>query len=107
MHDSLDVLLKVIDNFEGELQKNRALAEKLKQDTAKGLQDADMAQRTFNTPPGMQYDNVEPTRFFLELADEFEKKIQELKMQIEATNSYLKHTLNPTSLSPEGTFFHN
>lgn len=102
MEESLDKLQKVVDSFEVELQKNRNLAEKLKQDTAKGLHDADVAHRTFNTPPGMQYDNVEPTKFFLELADEFEKKVQELKRQIEATNSHLKYMLNPTALTPEG-----
>lgn len=105
MDESLEKLQKVVDAFEVELQKNRTLAEKLKQDTAKGLQDADMAQRTFNTPPGMQYDNVEPTKFFIELADEFERKVQTLKTQIEATNSHLKYMFNPTSLTPEGSCF--
>lgn len=102
VEDELVTLRKIVDDFEVELQKNRALAEKLKQDTAKGLQDADMAQRTFNTPPGMQYDHVEPTKFFTELADEFERKVLEIKRQIEATNSHLRYLLNPTPLSPEG-----
>lgn len=103
VEEELQKLKKMVDDFEVELQKNRNLAEKLKQDTAKGLQDADMAQRTFNTPPGMQYDNVEPTKFFIELADEFERKVLEIKRQIEAINSHLRYMLNPTPLTPEGS----
>lgn len=104
MEETLVQLQKVVDTFEVELQQNRLLAEKLKQETAKGLQDADMAQRTFNTPPGMQYDNVEPSKFFVELVDGFERKVQTIKRQIEATNSHLKHMFNPTPLTPEGSF---
>lgn len=91
-----------MDDFAVELQKNRTLAEKLKQETAKGLQHADMAQRTFNTPPGMQYDNVEPSKFFTALTDEFEKKVQLIKRQIETTNGHLRYLFKPTPLSPEG-----
>lgn len=105
VQENLEALQKVMDDFEGELKKNRALAEKLKQDTAKGLQNADMAQRTYNTPPGMQYDNVEPIKFFVELAEEFEKKVQDLKRQIEVTNNHLKYMMKPTPLTPEGNIY--
>lgn len=105
VRQGLEGLEKVCTEFEAELRRNRALAEKLKGETAKGLRDADMAQRTHDTPPGMQYDNVEPTAFFMALADEFERKIVEVKAQIDVAQGYLRHVLNPTPLTAEGEWW--
>lgn len=102
VESEIDAVNKLLKEVEVVLQKNRAAAQKLKYDTAKGLQHADIAQRTFNTPPGLQYDNVAPLNFFIELADGFEKKIQELKVQIENTNSYIRNLGSASNITSQG-----
>lgn len=87
--------------MECQLQKNRYLAEKLKYDTAKSLQNVEMAQRTQDTPPGLQYENSAPLKFFLELADQFEREMQALKTQIEAADKFVKNHRNPDTLTPQ------
>lgn len=98
----IDAVNKLLKEFEIQLQKNRAVAQKLKYDAAKGLQNADIAQRTYNTPPGLQYDNVAPMNFFIELADGFERKIQEMKLQIENTDSFLRNIKQSSNLTSQG-----
>ncbi|KAF7285315.1 hypothetical protein GWI33_011108 [Rhynchophorus ferrugineus] len=90
-----------INEIESQLQKNRHLAEKLKYDTAKTVQNVEMAQRTHDTPAGLQYENVAPLKFFLDLADQFERDMQNLKIQIEAADKYVKNNKNPDSLTPQ------
>lgn len=98
----IDTANGLISEVEKQLQYNRKIAEKLKYDTARGLQHVEMAQRTFDTPPGLQYDNHAPFQFFVELANSFEKEMQTLRMQIESTDKYLKYIGKPDGLTPQG-----
>lgn len=103
VEQEIDLLNNTLNEVECQLQKNRYLAEKLKYDTAKNLQNVEMAQRTQDTPPGLQYENSAPLKFFLELADQFEREMQALKIQIEAADKYVKNHRNPDTLTPQGT----
>lgn len=98
----IDTANSLINEVEKQLQFNRQVAEKLKHDTAKGLQHIEMAQRTFDTPPGLQFDNTAPLQFFIELADNFEREMQFLKTQIDNTDKYLKNIGKPEALTPQG-----
>ncbi|KAJ8922706.1 hypothetical protein NQ315_007741 [Exocentrus adspersus] len=101
VEQEIDLLNSVLNEVECQLQKNRYLAEKLKYDTAKSLQNVEMAQRTQDTPPGLQYENSAPLKFFLDLADHFEREMQALKMHIEAADRYVKNNRNPDMLTPQ------
>lgn len=105
VEEDLDSANHLLNEVEKQLQQNRAIAEKLKFDTAKGLQHIEMAQRTFDTPPGLQYDNVAPIQFFMELVDNFEREMQILKLQIENTEKYIKSVGKPTSLTSQGSYY--
>ncbi|XP_072386726.1 nucleoporin p58/p45-like isoform X1 [Diabrotica undecimpunctata] len=94
----LTTLLKEVEH---QLQINRQLAENLKYDTAKCLQNVEIAQRTQDTPPGLQYENTEPLKFFLNLADKFERDMQALKSQIEGAESYVKNHRNPNPVTSQ------
>ncbi|KAK9886968.1 hypothetical protein WA026_019226 [Henosepilachna vigintioctopunctata] len=97
----IGVLNNIIKEIESQLQRNRSLAEKLKYDTAQGLQLLEMAQRTQDTPAGLQYENVAPMNFFLTLADNFEKEMHALKIQIENTDKYVKNFGQPATLTSQ------
>ncbi|GJQ65405.1 hypothetical protein Trydic_g7515 [Trypoxylus dichotomus] len=97
----VDQVGNALNEVEKQLQSNRSVAEKLKIDTAKGLQNIEMAQRTMDTPPNLQYDNVMPMIFFKELVDNFEKELQNLKLQIEYTDKYIRNFDKPLPLNSQ------
>ncbi|KAG5875717.1 hypothetical protein JTB14_007652 [Gonioctena quinquepunctata] len=97
----IDHMAKLLSDVENQLQKNRHLAEKLKYDTAKCLQSVEIAQRTQDTPPGLQYENTAPLKYFLDLADKFESDMQALKLQIESADNYVNNNRNPNMLTPQ------
>nr|XP_023021769.1 probable nucleoporin Nup58 [Leptinotarsa decemlineata] len=94
-------MLKLLTEVENQLQKNRHFAEKMKYDTAKCLQTVEMAQATQDTPPGLQYENVAPLKFFLDLAEKFENDMHALKLQIESADNYIKNYRNPSVISSQ------
>lgn len=104
VEEEIDAANNMLNEVEKHLQYNRAIAEKLKIDAAKGLQHIEMAQRTFDTPPGLQYDNTAPLQFFTELVDGFEREMQSLKVQIENTDKYVRNTGKPTPLTSQGKY---
>lgn len=97
----VDLINNCMNEVENEMRKNKAIAEKIKLDTAKGLQNAEMAQRTFHTPAGLQYENTAPFEYFIELSDSFEKEMNELKLRIESVSKHVKNTMNPSKLTPQ------
>ncbi|XP_068907235.1 nuclear pore complex protein Nup58-like isoform X2 [Tenebrio molitor] len=97
----LDSLNHQFNQVENQLLNNRNLAEQLKYDTAKGLQHVEMAQRTQDTPPSLQYDNTAPLQFFLDLADNFEREMQILKLKIDNTEKFVKKCNEPNLLTSQ------
>ncbi|XP_057657708.1 nuclear pore complex protein Nup58 [Diorhabda carinulata] len=94
-------LTTLLSEVESQLQKNRQIAENLKYDTARCLKDVEIAQRTQDTPPGLQYENIAPLKFFLNLADKFEREMQVLKIQIEGADNYVKNHKSSNPLTPQ------
>ncbi|CAH0560748.1 unnamed protein product [Brassicogethes aeneus] len=99
VEQEIDLLNNLISEVETQLQKNRHLTEKLKYDTAKSFQNVEMAQRTQDTPPGLQYENMAPLKFFLELADSFEREMLTIKFQIESADKFVKNYNNPNQIT--------
>jgi len=92
-------LMEILSTLSGSVQRDRSSADKLKQDTAKALQSAEIAQRTHDTPPGLQYENNAPLQFFMELAESFE---QLFRSQIETTEKHIQTMMAPRTLTPQG-----
>ncbi|KAH1026697.1 hypothetical protein HUJ05_000327 [Dendroctonus ponderosae] len=101
VEQEIDLLTSQLNEVETELQRNRQVAEKLKYDTAKTVQHVEMAQRTHDTPSGLQYENTAPMKFFSNLADDFENSMQSLKLQIETMEKYVKNLKGPYLVSPQ------
>ncbi|KAF5305932.1 hypothetical protein FQR65_LT07543 [Abscondita terminalis] len=90
VEQDVDVINNCMNEVENQLRKNKAVADKIKMDSAKDLQNAEMAQRTFDTPVGLQYENTAPFNYFLELSDHFETEMQDLKIHIESVAKYIE-----------------
>jgi nucleoporin p58/p45 len=61
-----------------------------------------MAQRTHETPPGLQYDNVAPIEYFTELVAGFERDMQVFRQEIENTEKHIQSLSQPMALTPQG-----
>ncbi|XP_043271001.1 nuclear pore complex protein Nup58-like isoform X2 [Venturia canescens] len=94
-------LMEMLTSLAGSVQRDRSLADKLKQDTAKALQNAEIAQRTHDTPAGLQYENNAPLQFFMELAESFEQEIIVFRSQIETTEKHIQTMMAPRALTPQ------
>ncbi|XP_033333548.1 nuclear pore complex protein Nup58 isoform X2 [Megalopta genalis] len=95
------LLMEILTTLAGSVQRDRSAADKLKQDTAKSLQNAEIAQRTHDTPPGLQYENNAPLLFFMELADNFEHDLMLFRSQIESTEKHIQTMMTPKTLTPQ------
>ncbi|KAI4479762.1 hypothetical protein M0804_010812 [Polistes exclamans] len=94
-------LMELLTTLAGSVQRDRAFADKLKQDTAKALQNAEIAQRTNDTPSGLQYENNAPLLFFIELAENFEHDLMLFRSQIETTEKHIQTMMAPKTLTPQ------
>ncbi|XP_029167516.1 probable nucleoporin Nup58 isoform X3 [Nylanderia fulva] len=94
-------LMEILSTLSGSVQRDRSSADKLKQDTAKALQSSEIAQRTHDTPPGLQYENNAPLHFFMELAESFEHDLMLFRSQIETTEKHIQAMMAPRTLTPQ------
>ncbi|XP_063991438.1 nuclear pore complex protein Nup58-like isoform X2 [Diachasmimorpha longicaudata] len=94
-------LMKMLTTLAGSVQRDRSLVDKLKLDTAKALQNAEISQRTHDTPPGLQYESNAPLQFFMELAETFEQDLMLFRSQIETTEKLIQTMLTPRALTPQ------
>ncbi|XP_021928945.1 nucleoporin p58/p45 isoform X2 [Zootermopsis nevadensis] len=101
VQEDTESLKQMLAGLTSGLQRNGALADKLKADTAKCLHQAEMAQRTHETPPGLQYDNVAPIEYFTELVAGFERDMQVFRQEIENTEKHILSLSHPMALTPQ------
>ncbi|XP_053985880.1 nucleoporin p58/p45 isoform X1 [Hylaeus volcanicus] len=95
------LLMEMLTTLAGSVQRDRSSADKLKQDTARALQNAEIAQRTHDTPLGLQYENNAPLLFFMELVDNFEHDLMLFRSQIETTEKHIQAMMTPKTLTPQ------
>lgn len=89
-----DSLKQILTTVHSALQKNRQILNKLKADTTKCLLLCEMAQHTHDTPVGLQNENIAPLEYFLRLATKFEKDLENLRTEIDNTESTSIHCLS-------------
>lgn len=101
VQEDTESLKQMLAGLTSGFQRNVALADKLKADTAKCLHHAEMAQRTHELPPGLQYDNVAPIEYFTELVARFEHDMQVFRQEIETTEKHIQSLSHPVALTPQ------
>ncbi|KAI0217807.1 Nucleoporin p58/p45 [Lamellibrachia satsuma] len=95
---SLKQLLALVSSA---LQRNAIAIDKLKLESAQELKHAEIAQRTKDTPPGLQYENTAPTEYFQQLVAEFEMRMVLCRQQIEEMESHLATMHQSVMLTPQ------
>lgn len=95
---ALKQLLSVVSSG---LQKNACAVDKLKREMTQELKNAEMAIRTKETPPGLQYENTAPTLYFQSVIENFETQMLTYRQQIEMLENHLSSVHQPNRLTPE------
>ena len=95
---SLRQLLSSVTNA---LQRNAVAIQKLKAESAQELKHSEIAQRTKETPPGLQYEHTAPTVYFQSMAEEFEGRMCKYRQQIEEMEKHLASLNTATMLTPQ------
>nr|KAG5695762.1 hypothetical protein BaRGS_013850 [Batillaria attramentaria] len=98
---ALKQLLSVVSNG---LQRNACTLDKLKTEMTQELKNAEMAQRTKDIPPGLQYENTAPTEYFEQVLDQFENRMIAYRQQIEMLENHLATLHQPLRHSPAELF---
>nr|CAD7401825.1 unnamed protein product [Timema cristinae] len=94
-------LKNLLSSLSAELVKNKLQADKLKAEIAKCLQNAEMAQRTHETPTALQFQNTAPLQFFTELAAKFDKDMEALRMEIENAEKHINCLSHARAITPQ------
>lgn len=83
------------------VETNYATIKLLRDDTAVAIRQAEMAKRTHEIQPGLQFENTAPLQFFMDLVQKFEWDMITFRNQVEMTEKHMRSLANPQSFSAD------
>ncbi|XP_034661799.1 nuclear pore complex protein Nup58 [Drosophila subobscura] len=90
-----------LQNMANSVDTNNQQIKLLRMETAKAIQSLEMAQRTQDTPIGLQYENNAPFQYFQCLVVKYEQDLIAFREQITLTERHMHALANPQSIAPE------
>ncbi|CAH0389051.1 unnamed protein product [Bemisia tabaci] len=99
--ENVDSMRTLVTTLATSLQKNKSMADKIKAETMKCFQNCEMAQRTQDTPSGLQNQNLAPLDFFNNLVSQFDHDLNVLRLEIENAERHVKSLTSSSELNPQ------
>ncbi|XP_017104528.2 nuclear pore complex protein Nup58 [Drosophila bipectinata] len=90
-----------LQNMSNSVEGNNQQIRLLRQETSKAIQSLEMAQRTQDTPAGLQFEHSAPFQYFQCLVAKYELDLVAFRQQIALTERHMHALSNPQSISPE------
>jgi len=90
-----------LQNMANSVEGNNQQIRLMRQETAKAIQSLEMAQRTQDTPAGLQFEHSAPFQYFQCLVAKYEQDLIAFRQQIALTERHMHALSNPQSISPE------
>lgn len=83
------------------VETNYATIKLLRDDTAVAIRQAEMAKRTHEIQPVLQFENTAPLQFFMDLVQKYESDMITFRNQVEMTEKHMRSLANPQSFSAD------
>lgn len=99
LNSELDALNWTLAEIHSNVDANFAAIKQLRFETNKARQEAEIAQRTHETPSGLQFENMAPLQYFMELVRKFESDMLTIRKQLELTETHIRSLTNPQTFT--------
>lgn len=83
------------------VETNYSQIKLLRKETSRVMQTAEMAQRTQDTPAGLQFENSAPFQLFQNLVLKYETDLMNFRNQIALTEKHMRSLTAPQAVSPD------
>lgn len=101
VNTELGTLIWELAEIHSNLESNFVAIKQLRIETNKARQDAEIAQRTHETPAGLQFENTAPLQYFMELVRKFETDMLTIRKQLELTETHIRSLTNPQAFTAD------
>lgn len=101
MSSELQALNWSLTEVSNRVEANYATIKLLHDDTVTSIRQAEMAQRTHEIQPELQFENNVPLEFFMNLVQKYEVDLIKFRKQVEMTEQHMRSLANPQSFSAD------
>ncbi|GAB0088177.1 Nuclear pore complex protein Nup58 [Sergentomyia squamirostris] len=97
----IETIRRNLSEISNHVMKNYSAIKQLKSETNEAIQNAEMAQRTHETPNGLQFENTAPLKYFLDIIQKYENEMIVFRNQVELTEKHMYSLITPQNLTAD------
>lgn len=101
INGELETLSWALADIHSNVETNFLAIKQLRSETNKARQEAEIAQRTHETPAGLQFENTAPLYYFMDLVRKFESDMLTIRKQLELTETHIRSLTNPQTFTAD------